>query len=406
MQPLRNAARAQKRDLINGAALLAVAALISSCRPQSEMAVAIPANKLEASQPAPAPPPAATDVRGLGALGDGVRDDAAAINAALIAAAKSGGGVVHLPAGTYLVGQTLLFPSERPITLAGSGAGATTIKLKDGANRDLVSQADFSELSRMSAKRGLDRAGLKDLRLDGNRLRNSKGSGVRWYGRGFFIHNVAIENCAGDGLWTEYSGSDDFSVPGPELEATYTQLVTAHNGGTGWRNKGPHDSIVRGFVSYGNGGWGWNNESPVHAVNVNTYLNAAGGIRSTQAILGSDIAGTTAGGWGMLIEPSGGGHAISASLFAGPIALEIRSPNHTLQAVVANSTTAGVRLKGGSANLQLTMFANQGPWFDVAGQNGGSIVTVQALDDSGTLFNGDPSGVWLVRGAKSFTQLK
>src|ERR1700730_13432442 len=201
MQPLRNAARAQKRDLINGAALLAVAALISSCRPQSEMAVAIPANKLEASQPAPAPPPAATDVRGLGALGDGVRDDAAAINAALIAAAKSGSGVVHLPAGTYLVGQTLLFPSERPITLAGSGAGATTIKLKDGANMDLVSQADYSELSRMSAKRGLDRAGLKDLRLDGNRLRNSKGSGVRWYGRGFFIHNVAIENCAGDGLW-------------------------------------------------------------------------------------------------------------------------------------------------------------------------------------------------------------
>jgi hypothetical protein len=388
MHRLRNAARSQNRELINGAALLGVAAVITAPRP------------------APTPPPAATDVRSLGALGDGVRDDAAAINAALVAAAKSGGGVVHLPAGTYLVGQTLLFPSARPIVLAGSGAGVTTIKLKDGANRDLVSHADFSELTGTSAKRGLDRAGLRDLRLDGNRLRNSRGSGVRWYGRGFSIHNVAIENCAGEGLWTEYSGPDDFSEPGLELEATYTQLVTAHNGGTGWRNKGPHDSMVRGFVSYGNGGWGWHNESPVHAINVNTYLNAAGGIRSAHPILGSDIAGTTAGGWGMLIEPPGGGYAITASLFAGPVALEIRTPNHTLQAVVANSTTAGVRLKGGSANLQLTMFGNQGTWFDVADQNGGSIVTVQAMDAAGTLFKGDPSGVWLVRGAKPFTQLK
>jgi hypothetical protein len=384
--------------------VLAVAAAIGSFPPGESLARR--RSPVEESRPAPAVPPAATDVRRLGALGDGVRDDAAAINAALLAAAKSGGGVVHLPAGTFLVGQTLLFPSERPVILAGSGAGATTIKLKDGANRDLVSQADFSELTGRSSKRGLDRAGLKDLRLDGNRLRNSKGAGVRWYGHGFFIHNVAIENCAGEGLWTEYSGADDFSVPGLELEATYTQLVIAHNGGTGWRNKGPHDSVVRGLVSYGNGGWGWHNESPVHAVNVNTYLNAAGGIRSAHPILGSDIAGTTAGGWGMLIEPPGGGYAITASLFAGPVALEIRTPNHTLQAVVANSTTAGVRLKGGSANLQLTMFGNQGTWFDVADQNGSSIVTVQAMDATGTLFKGDPSGVWLVRGVKSFTQLK
>jgi hypothetical protein len=52
------------------------------------------------------------------------------------------------------------------------------------------------------------------------------------------------------------------------------------------------------------------------------------------------------------------------------------------------------------------MFGNQGTWFDVADQNGGSIVTVQAMDAAGTLFKGDPSGVWLVRGAKPFTQLK
>ena len=405
MRRLRNAANAQERDFVKRAALVAVAAVISSCRVQAEV-VELSPNALDAGRPAPAPQLALTDVRSLGAHGDGVHDDAAAINAALAAAAQSGGGVVYLPAGTYLVGQTLLFPSERPVTLAGSGAGSTTIKLKDGANVDLVSQEGFAELTGTSTRRGLDRAAIKDLRLDGNRLRNRRGSGVRWYGRAFLIHNVAIENCAGDGLWTEYSGPDDFSTVGVELEATYTQLVTAHNGGVGWRNKGPHDSMVRGFVSYRNGGWGWHNESPAHAIEVNTYLNAAGGIRSVHPILGSVIAGTTEGGWGMLIEPPGGGYAITASVFAGPIALEIRTPNHTIQAVVANSTTTGVRLKGGSANLQLTMFGNRGTWFDVADQNGASIVTVQALDAVGTLFKGDPSGVWLVRGVKSFTQLK
>ena len=47
-------------------------------------------------------PPRVFDVRAHGATGDGVALDSPAINAAIEAAAKAGGGTVHFPAGTYL----------------------------------------------------------------------------------------------------------------------------------------------------------------------------------------------------------------------------------------------------------------------------------------------------------------
>ncbi|MGA2052120.1 MAG: glycosyl hydrolase family 28-related protein [Opitutales bacterium] len=49
-----------------------------------------------------APPPAVFDVRAYGATGDGKTLDSDAINRAIAAAAATGGGTVHFPAGTYL----------------------------------------------------------------------------------------------------------------------------------------------------------------------------------------------------------------------------------------------------------------------------------------------------------------
>jgi polygalacturonase len=53
---------------------------------------------------AAAPVPSAYDVRAFGAAGDGKTLDSPAINAAIEAAAKAGGGTVFFPAGTYLSG--------------------------------------------------------------------------------------------------------------------------------------------------------------------------------------------------------------------------------------------------------------------------------------------------------------
>ena len=61
-----------------------------------------------------------------GAKADGTTASGAPILAALTCAGASGGGVVHLQAGTYLTAVSLIVPSYT--TLQGSGRGATTIK--------------------------------------------------------------------------------------------------------------------------------------------------------------------------------------------------------------------------------------------------------------------------------------
>lgn len=65
------------------------------------------------------------DVTSYGAVGDGVTDDRASIQAALDAALAAGGGVVFLPPGTYLIKRPLVLGSD--VTLQGAGRGASTI---------------------------------------------------------------------------------------------------------------------------------------------------------------------------------------------------------------------------------------------------------------------------------------
>ena len=62
-------------------------------------------------------------VKAYGAAGDGVTDDATAIQAAVTAADAAGGGVVLFPHGKYLVGSTIDVRSYYPIWLVGEGSG-------------------------------------------------------------------------------------------------------------------------------------------------------------------------------------------------------------------------------------------------------------------------------------------
>jgi hypothetical protein len=77
------------------------------------------------------------DVRAFGATGNGVTDDTAAIQAALDACNAAGGGVVFLPAGTYLVSARVepaatvtafCLRTYSNVTMKGAGTAATTIK--------------------------------------------------------------------------------------------------------------------------------------------------------------------------------------------------------------------------------------------------------------------------------------
>jgi hypothetical protein len=90
------------------------------------------------------------DVRKYGAVGDGVTNDAAAIQAALTATGAAGGGTVLVPEGTWGIGATLSVPDN--VVLRGVGKKATIIKKLFNGNILTLGE----------------RSGLVDLTLDGN----------------------------------------------------------------------------------------------------------------------------------------------------------------------------------------------------------------------------------------------
>ncbi|MDQ6617451.1 MAG: glycoside hydrolase family 55 protein [Actinomycetota bacterium] len=78
------------------------------------------------------------NVKTFGAVGDGVRDDTAAVQAAINAQQSMTGGEVLLPAGTYLVSSLKDGPtnparnSSTPLVVAGAGMETTTIRTSTG----------------------------------------------------------------------------------------------------------------------------------------------------------------------------------------------------------------------------------------------------------------------------------
>ncbi len=76
-------------------------------------------------------------VKDFGAFGDGITDDTTSFNAAILAVALSGGGVVTAPAGTYKILGTVLIPTNIQLDLCnsvitGNGIGSATALFESG----------------------------------------------------------------------------------------------------------------------------------------------------------------------------------------------------------------------------------------------------------------------------------
>lgn len=97
------------------------------------------------------------DVRAHGAVGDGVTNDTAAIQAAINAVA-SPGGIVFFPPGTYLA-TALTYPTLKAISLVGAGAQASIIQRSGAAT--LVTLAHSYDRSEWYSR-------IEGLTLDGN----------------------------------------------------------------------------------------------------------------------------------------------------------------------------------------------------------------------------------------------
>ncbi len=243
MPHLENLDRARRRRFLTWAAAGPALAGLQGFTERSASA---------ASSPAPATAGPARDVKAYGAVGDGTTDETASIQAA-IDAAREAGGAVLFPPGIYST-RTLTLYSK--VHLIGMGIEATIVKLRDGTHGDLIRSHDFAKLSGTNRTGGIFNWSIRDLTLDGNRARNSRGCGLRLYGFGYLLRDLRIRQCRETGLYSEWSTDDPewspegMGTPGDSMEAQAVNLKIHHCGAGGIVFRGPHDSQFLNCIVY------------------------------------------------------------------------------------------------------------------------------------------------------------
>lgn len=138
-----------------------------------------------------------------GAVGDGVTDDSAAINAAITAA--SGGGIVYFPAGTYLIDSQIDINADG-IILQGSGMYSSIIQVNVGFTDNeaiLVSTPGAGRHEGWS---------IRDLQLDGANVGGANGILIStaqrlWSLKDLYIHNMGGVGVVITNAWQGYMES-------------------------------------------------------------------------------------------------------------------------------------------------------------------------------------------------------
>ena len=136
-----------------------------------------------------------------GAVGDGVADDTAAIQAAINSLGASTGGTIYLPAGTYRT-TSILSCTQRGVTLIGDGADASIIRAEHDTGAVVRFYRRFSGLRNI----GLSAAGARLAAT------NTTGFGVQFECedvpdsttirmQSCFLDNVAIQLQPGTGAY-------------------------------------------------------------------------------------------------------------------------------------------------------------------------------------------------------------
>ncbi|KEZ71546.1 mannuronan epimerase, partial [Pseudomonas syringae pv. syringae FF5] len=219
------------------------------------------------------------NTKDFGALGDGVTDDTAAIQAAIDAAAAAGGGEVVMGAGTYVVSGgeepsdgCLMLKSN--VTLSGAGMGETVIKLADGSDTKVTG------IVRSAYGEETHDFGMKNLTLDGNRDATT-GKVDGWF-NGYIpgsdgkdsnvtLDSVEIKDCSGYG----------FDPHEQTVNMVIKNSVSHGNGLDGFVADYLSDSVFENNVAYDNDRHGFNVVTSTHDFTLSNnvaYGNGSTGI--------------------------------------------------------------------------------------------------------------------------------
>jgi hypothetical protein len=245
-------------------------------------------------------------------------DTTGATDQANITAAEALSRTVYFAPGTFWVtGLT----KQGGTAWQGAGRGITIIKLANSSNKDVVQGANFSTLT-LSGQVTLPNAGIgtwaiRDLTIDGNQSHQSGTSyGLRFYGYDFRIEHVTIQNALTGGMYSEWGGFGGTGLADFDDSAGYFHdMAIWGNGGHGWHNRGPHDSVASKVYIYDNGSgssygyWGEaNNPTTVAAgsngVSVSTFAGA--GTLNVATTLGWNTASISSSQGAVSVVTSGG----------------------------------------------------------------------------------------------------
>lgn len=280
-----------------------------------------------------------------GVTGDGSTDDSPGLQRALDLAEERGGGLVMLGSGIYRCNVTI----GSRTTLHGVGPRATTLISVPGANRAVIEGRGFADLTdtlkATPENRGANYVGIANLCVDGDRVTNTRGCGIRIWGRAQIFQDLIVQNCAEDGIFLEFTTHDAGEIV-DDLEGFFTNIKTIMNGGNGWTHRGPHDSILAQFVTFSNDGWGFKSEhrtgsyfGGISGSGWNSWLNGLGSFHfgATPGYL-TDAAATGERGIGIeLLEDSGSVRMTGILISGHEVGIYLRGSNHIFNGVVLGS---------------------------------------------------------------------
>jgi hypothetical protein len=270
---------------------------------------------------------AAVNVKDLGAAGDGLADDTAAIQAAISQVLSSGGGTVDFPAGTYLVSATIVVPQA--VILRGQGCqyrqlysssafsvSGSWLKLAAGSNVSVI-EASYVGGTPASPDAVRHEGGLESIGVWGNRSdnfsplvrdSNTAGHGIHIRGvSGFRLNDVIVARCAESGvqmnsqdygagvispnnmLWGNVKSlsnyGNGFTLSGGDSQ--FGQIVAGFNGGAGVASSAGGSVLV--------GAMAWNNfvngfvftNAEMNVVGCHSYDNQSNGFLVTATVADS-----------------------------------------------------------------------------------------------------------------------